>query len=302
MSEPTPASQYKVEGKSGNTVSRVIAEKTIPYRPSLKGMTGSTNSAILIQQIAYWWYKSGEKPFYKFLQPCEHENYREGDSWAEELCFSYSELKTALENIAVKITAGVKKNELAEKNAVIYWTDSDRLTWWQFNPAAFELLYNSEKSNYLEDSEKSNYFNRINTENSTEIKESTSKVKTKLRGIEAAIAMGRPVTEDDLLPELNPARIVMEGLAKLNPNWPKHGENREWDRVARLISIEVENEAGTVEEFVAWVNGQKDRAQRVQWYGRKPGNVWEDWPLAFDTQPAERHYPTVAELEAAGMI
>ena len=99
-----------------------------------------------------------------------------------------------------------------------------------------------------------------------------------------------------------PLVSVVEGLAKLNPNWPKHGENKEWDRVARLISIEVENENGTVDGFVKWVNRQKDRTQRIQWYGRKPGNVWEDWPLAFEPEPEEHHYPTVQELEAKGML
>ena len=131
---------------------------------------------------------------------------------------------------------------------------------------------------------------------------STSKEKTKLRGIEAAIAMGRPVTNDDLFPENNPAAAVMEGLSVLNRNWPKHGENKEWDRITRLISIEVENENGTVGEFVKWVGRQKDRIQRIQWYGRKPENVWEDWPLAFEADPEEHHYPTVQELEAKGML
>jgi hypothetical protein len=133
-------------------------------------------------------------------------------------------------------------------------------------------------------------------------KPSTSKEKTKLRGIEAAIAMGRPVTNDDLFPENNPAAAVMEGLSVLNRNWPKHGENKEWDRITRLISIEVENENGTVGEFVKWVGRQKDRIQRIQWYGRKPENVWEDWPLAFEADPEEHHYPTVQELEAKGML
>jgi hypothetical protein len=130
----------------------------------------------------------------------------------------------------------------------------------------------------------------------------SSKEKTKLRGIEAAIAMGRPVTNDDLFPENNPAAAVMEGLSVLNRNWPKHGENKEWDRITRLISIEVENENGTVGEFVKWVGRQKDRIQRIQWYGRKPENVWEDWPLAFEADPEEHHYPTVQELEAKGML
>ena len=123
-----------------------------------------------------------------------------------------------------------------------------------------------------------------------------------IRGIEAAIIMGRAVSPDDLFPENSSAQAVIEGLSHLNPNWPKYGENREWDRVARLIVDAVQKGTGTVEGFVKWVNRQKDRPQRIQWYGRKPSNVWEDWPLAFEQEPEERHYPTVQELEEKGML
>lgn len=145
-----------------NIISRIVAEKQIVYRPSLKAVTGSTNGAILLQQISYWWYVSGEKPFYKFLQSCQNALYKDGDSWVEELEFSYSEIQAALEKFALKIVSGTKKSEAIENYPVIYWTDSNRTTWWQFNPDTFERLYseaiqlkanspkpNSGKVNYL---------------------------------------------------------------------------------------------------------------------------------------------------------
>lgn len=156
------------------SISRVVAERTIAYRPSLKNITGSTNGAIILQQIAWFWYSNKERPFYKFIQRCDHADYRDGDSWCEELNMTYSEFTTAASKFAFKIEAGLKKSEAEKQFIVIFWTDSDRKTWWQFNSKTFERLYkvellgNSENSNYLDNSGISNYFNRINTKKTKE--------------------------------------------------------------------------------------------------------------------------------------
>ena len=55
----------------------------ILYRKELNDITGGVTSTILLQQISYWWVKSGRKPFYKFIEPCGHERYKQGDSWVE---------------------------------------------------------------------------------------------------------------------------------------------------------------------------------------------------------------------------
>jgi hypothetical protein len=136
------------------TIARTIAENTIAYRPSLRAVGSSVTGTILLQQIAYRWYKNGEKPFYKFMEPCEHVDYRKDDSWAEELAFSYSEIQTALSKFAAKVESGTKKKDLSEQYSVIYWTDADRVTWWQFNPETFERIY---KSQLLGKSEKVTY-------------------------------------------------------------------------------------------------------------------------------------------------
>lgn len=155
-------------------LARAIAERTIAYRPSLKNIAGSTNGAIILQQIAWFWYSNKEKPFYKFIQRCDHIDYRDGDSWCEELNFSYSEFTTAVAKFAFKIEAGFKKSEAEKQFIVIFWTDSDRKTWWQFNPKTFEQLYkvellgNSENSNYLDNSNISNYFNGIKAKKTKE--------------------------------------------------------------------------------------------------------------------------------------
>lgn len=107
----------------------------VAYRPKLNRLTGRCVLAtIMFQQILYWWTKSGHKPFYKFLAPCSHADYREGDSWEEELGFSRSEVHTALSKIAVKVTKGVSKTKVLEENMVAYWTDRTRKTWFEVSP------------------------------------------------------------------------------------------------------------------------------------------------------------------------
>lgn len=125
-----------------------MGERSISYRPLLVQVTGRVLSAILLQQILYWWESIGKRPFYKFNDKCSHELYKYGDSWQEELQFGPSEFKTALQTIATKITKGVSKNQiLSETQAifdetgvmqnadklVIYWTDSKRMTWYEVN-------------------------------------------------------------------------------------------------------------------------------------------------------------------------
>jgi hypothetical protein len=115
------------------------------------------------------------------MQRCDHPDYRDGDSWCEELHFTYSEFTTAAAKFAAKVEGGMKKTEMEKQFIVLFWTDSDRKTWWQFNPKTFERLYkvellgNSENSNYLDNSGLSNYFNSIKTKNTREERKSKNR-------------------------------------------------------------------------------------------------------------------------------
>lgn len=73
--------------------------KTICYYPELVQITGSINAALMMAQLEFWFKVTGNKPFYKFLEPCGHELYKEGDSWAEELGMTGSEVRTAFKRI-----------------------------------------------------------------------------------------------------------------------------------------------------------------------------------------------------------
>jgi len=176
----------------GHAIAQAQAQdqsKSIPYRPQYNLITSKVTASILLQQISYWWHTSKRRPFYKFRAPCEHEKYRGGDSWTEELGMTGAEFDTALAAISKKITKGTSKTEALKDNLVVYWTDSDRITWYQLNEPLHALmvygayhepellgnlgflnyLENSGKSNYLENSGKSNYIpSEITTETITE--------------------------------------------------------------------------------------------------------------------------------------
>ena len=131
-------------------------KRSVAYRPRFASLTGSALSAILLQQIIYWWKSKGSEPFFKFRAPSKHAQYQEGDSWCEELEWNTHEFDTALKVIATKVTKGVSKTDLlntempirnddesnqsfydrlqvAVSRCVIYWTDSSRVTWYMVN-------------------------------------------------------------------------------------------------------------------------------------------------------------------------
>ena len=110
---------------------------TIPYRPEYNLITGQVTASILLQQINYWWHIMKRCPFYKFRAPCKHEKYKEGDSWTEELKITVHEFDGALRIIGSKVIKGSNKAELTRTNLVLYWTDSNRMTWYQLNEKLF---------------------------------------------------------------------------------------------------------------------------------------------------------------------
>lgn len=107
--------------------------KMIAYRPRLRAIAGSITATILLQQIIYRWVHNDFKPFYKYKEPCTADDYREGDSWCEELAFSRDEFDTALRHIAQKVSRNVEKDP---GKLVYYWTMPNRKTWYEINYTA----------------------------------------------------------------------------------------------------------------------------------------------------------------------
>lgn len=132
-------------------------KRAVAYRPIFARLTGSATAAVLLQQIIHWWESSGKKPFYKFKTPCKNKLYKPGDSWAEELSFTRSEFDTAIKKIGTKIKQGMNRQVALQyqmpdqqdfvgyedqygqalieaiSHCVVYWTDGNRVTWYQVN-------------------------------------------------------------------------------------------------------------------------------------------------------------------------
>lgn len=137
---------------------KILADEhdAVAYRPRFTELTNHLGAGILLQQMIYWHEKMGGD-FYKFKQEApNHDRYKEGDSWCEELGFTRYEFDSAIKVIGTKITKGVSLNEVMEqdlpepedgeapdswaerlRNAlrcmVAYWTDGDRVTWYRVN-------------------------------------------------------------------------------------------------------------------------------------------------------------------------
>ena len=104
-----------------------LGDNILIYRKDLNAITGGVIGSIMLGQLIYWAAKNDYKPFYKFIQPCGHALYKEGDSWAEELGVDD---KT--------ISRNFKKFE--ELGILTRKTDLNRLTWHTINKEILDEL------------------------------------------------------------------------------------------------------------------------------------------------------------------
>ena len=102
----------------------------ITYRKELNEITGGVMATILLQQLIYWSDKNDNKPFYKFVEPCENEKYNDGDSWTEELGFSKFEFNSAYKKLE-------KLNIVSKKINMM------RITYYTLNVDVLSKLINS---------------------------------------------------------------------------------------------------------------------------------------------------------------
>lgn len=75
--------------------------RKICYYPEFVEVAGSVTGALLMSQLEFWFKVIEGKSFYKFLEPCQHELYKVGDSWQEELGMSVSEIRSAFKRIGI---------------------------------------------------------------------------------------------------------------------------------------------------------------------------------------------------------
>lgn len=120
--------------------------RMIAYRPEWRPLVGSVNAVILLGQLLYWWRKNHKRPFYKFRDACEHQKYRDGDSWCEELGFSKFEFDKAWK--------AIEKAGFASKR-----TDMERVTFYSVDESvlgkSIMLIYGENQQDSGGDSGKS---------------------------------------------------------------------------------------------------------------------------------------------------
>jgi len=120
--------------------------RAIPYNGFLRPICKSVTSAILFQQLEYWFDKQDDK-FYKFLEPCKNTAYKEGDSWIEELSFSKDEFRGAFDNIGVRYSSK-KEYDLCPDDkfqGMFYLSYHDKIkgmTWYMRNNELIEKTIN----------------------------------------------------------------------------------------------------------------------------------------------------------------
>ena len=128
-------------------MSFVFPGRVIAYSPEVSKKLGSVTAAILVGQLEFWFSKY--KTFWKFLEPNNSENYREGDSWTEELAFSKAEFKTAFNKVGIKY-ASQKEYDDAENKFVkdgkeylycSYTNKMTHITWYERNDAKVEKFW-----------------------------------------------------------------------------------------------------------------------------------------------------------------
>ncbi len=73
----------------------------IKFYPGIKSSIGCEKATLILGRLEYWFekYKNG---FYKFVEPCHHPLYREGDSWHEEIGFSRKIFAKAFDLVGVR--------------------------------------------------------------------------------------------------------------------------------------------------------------------------------------------------------
>lgn len=121
-----------------------------------------------MQQLEYWFNKYPNW-FYKFTEPCNHEVYKEGDSWCEELGFSRSEFTTAFNGLGVKYKSKTEYNAAQEdkfqgKYYMAYTDRKQGLTYYYRNHEVVDNALNELVTRYESTSEGNENTERENSE------------------------------------------------------------------------------------------------------------------------------------------
>lgn len=183
-------------------------DNVIPYRKTFNKVTGGITASILLQQFIYRFSRNGFKKFYKFKNVCGHTLYTDGDDWLDELGFTRAEFDTALSKIATKVKTGVSKSDVMNrrdvKSMIVYWTDSDRVTWYDINieaitsvllPLYIELEVEDDFSDLFGDTEIDNAPVKVKPMDALGV---TARTNAKNSGVGELLSLGWTVRSQDV--------------------------------------------------------------------------------------------------------
>jgi hypothetical protein len=123
----------------------------VSYRPKLNAVTGSALGSIFLVRLLWRWEAQGRQPFHRFSDRApDHDQYRPGQSWCEELQWSRREFDTAVGAVSTRLPSGQGVLRYYEQEArqgvvprlmVIRWQDGAHRMWWEvIEPAVGRLL------------------------------------------------------------------------------------------------------------------------------------------------------------------
>lgn len=74
--------------------------KGVYYNPNLRAYVGSINAVLLVAYLEKCFEEKGAI-FHKFMEPCGHSEYVEGESWIEISQMTTTEFRTAFKHIGM---------------------------------------------------------------------------------------------------------------------------------------------------------------------------------------------------------
>ena len=84
--------------------------------PHLMQYFNSRTAALLIDRLEYWFSRTTNVGFYKFLEPCNHKGYRHGHSWCEEIGIGRKCFNKAFDLIGVRYKSKTEYEAVAQIN------------------------------------------------------------------------------------------------------------------------------------------------------------------------------------------
>lgn len=121
----------------------------IKYIPSLNLRFRKVETALLVGQLEYWFAKYTQG-FYKFMEPCEHGHYRQGDSWTEELCLSRKVFNKAFDLIGIryksKAAFEASQDKFQGKLYASYYDRRQNKTYYRRNHRFLKVLFGPKPS------------------------------------------------------------------------------------------------------------------------------------------------------------